>query len=286
MPIDHLSLSTTPVFLWKGKRVVSQGTGFYFGRQAQGQAEGFLVTNYHMLTGRDPLEAKPPRGDSITIQLHKTGDTTSEVREVRLPLFTTEGQPVWVVSESTPEADLGIIPLPSAGLGGCNISCISSEWATESRLKVRPTSNVTLIGYPCGYYDTKNALPIWKTGTVASEPDIDFEGKPYFLVDVSAFPGMSGAPVCAIAYGTYETEAGNVVVGGARRFLGVFASMMVQREHRYLEELEYATKPGIVMQQSLDLGRVWKAKLLLETVDGLDTAKYESEIVKHLPQCS
>ena len=80
------------------------------------------------------------------------------------------------------------------------------EGHTRTDLKIRPTSGATLLGYPYGFYDKKHLLPIWKTGHIASEPDVDFEGEPTFLVDVSAFPGMSGSPVLAAGSGVYESE--------------------------------------------------------------------------------
>lgn len=88
---------------------------------------------------------------------------------------------------------MAVIPLPISIYQDFKINCISAKWA-ESNLKVRPTTTITLIGYPYGFYDKKNSLPIWKTGSIASEPEIDFENKPLFLIDVSAFPGMS--PFC------------------------------------------------------------------------------------------
>jgi hypothetical protein len=37
--------------------------------------------------------------------------------------------------------------------------------------------------------------PVWRRGTLASEPLLPVDGKPMFLVDGSTSPGFSGAPV-------------------------------------------------------------------------------------------
>lgn len=280
--IDHLSLSTTPVLLLSGDTPVSQGTGFYFVRTIDDQSVLFLVTNHHVLTGSSPAEDRPPIGDNITFQFHKSATSPGDVHTVRLPLFTKQDKPVWITSATVPDADLAVIPLPTAFYNGCNVRCISAQWASSSNLKVRPTSNVTLIGYPYGYYDRKNALPIWKTGSVATEPAVDFDGKPLIVIDISAFPGMSGAPAFAISYGMYETEGGGTTVGGARRFLGVYASMQMLKEKKFLEELAHGTQLGIVTQESLELGHVWKAKLIIETIDGADVVKYTQDILNQL----
>jgi hypothetical protein len=278
--VDHLSLSTTPVVLLRGEELVSQGTGFYFARTLEQQSVLFLVTNYHVLTGSAPTENKPPIGDNITFQFHRAATNPGDVHTVRLPLFNKRQRPLWIASATTPEADMAVIPLPTACSEGCDVRCISADWAKSGNLKVRPTSNVTLIGYPYGYHDKKNALPIWKTGSVASEPLVDFDGKPLIVIDISAFPGMSGAPAFASSYGMYETEEGATTVGGARRFLGVYASMQMLKERKFLEELAHGTRLGIVTQESLELGHVWKAGLIIKTIDSVDVDKYVAEVLK------
>lgn len=200
---------------------------------------------------------------------------------MRLPLFTKQNTPIWIKNESVPDADMAVLPVVTGFYKDCDVRCISADWAA-SELKVRPTSDVTLIGYPYGYYDKTNALPIWKTGTIASEPSVDFEGKPLVVIDISAFPGMSGAPAVAISYGMYESETGGTAVGGSRRFLGVYASMQMLKEEKYLEQLAQVANVGIVTEQSLELGHVWKAKLIIDTIDGVDVEKYEKDVLKNL----
>ena len=107
-------------------------------------------------------------------------------------MFNSEGTPIWLASDTCQEADLAVIPIPLDLAKDCDIRCISEKWSTESDLVVRPTTTGTLVGYPYGFYDKKNSLTVWKTGSIASEPEVDFDGKLYFLLDISAFPGMSG----------------------------------------------------------------------------------------------
>ena len=104
-----------------------------------------------------------------------------------------------------------------------------TEEHTRIDLKVRPTSQATLLGYPYGFFDTRNFLPVWKTGHLATEPSVDFQGEPVFLVDVSAFPGMSGAPVVGVSNGVYESESGAMLTGVQRRLLGIFSAMRMVR---------------------------------------------------------
>lgn len=286
MTIDHLSLATTPILLFKGSTQVSQGTGFFYIGTFGEQQTVFLVTNIHVLTGHSPLEKKPPLGDSISFQFHKSAEKPSEIQEIRCPLFTKTGNPLWIQSTSVPEADLAVIPVPVNLFKDCHVACLSKEWTHTggNGMKLRPTSPITLIGYPYGYFDKKNALPIWKTGNLACEPHLDFDGKPLLTIDISAFPGMSGAPACAIAYGTYEAEDGNAHVGSIRQFIGIYASMQMLNEKKFLEEFTSAKrKLGVTHAESLQLGHVWKAHLIEELVTSIDLPKWEKEILQNLP---
>lgn len=283
MKVDHLSLSTTPVLLFKDRNLVSQGTGFYYLEQLDKGQVLFLITNYHVLTGASPSEGKNPIGDNISFQLHQSEDETGKTKTIRFPLFTKSGKPVWITNTDFPEADMALIPVVQSLCQDCKVFGISAKWATPKML-IRPTTNVTLVGYPYGYYDTTNALPIWKTGTIASEPNIDFDGKPLLLVDVSAFPGMSGSPVFAIASGIYEMVDGSAVTpGSVREFLGIYASMQMIGKDKYLEQIVHGANLGIRDYESLEIGHVWKAKLVIDTAKNIDIDRYESEILKDLP---
>lgn len=282
MVVEHLSMITTPVILLKGNETVSQGTGFYYGvRDSSNGTILFLVTNHHVLTGYPPEQMTPPKGDNIIFYLHKNADNPGDVKQLRFPLFTKNGSPIWLSSKEFSQADVAVIPIVASLCADTKIFGISEDW-TGGNMKIRPTSTITLIGYPYGYYDTKNWLPVWKTGSIASEPDVDFEGKPLFLVDVSAFPGMSGSPAFAIAYGAYETIEGPTTVGHVQKFLGIYASTQMLKEARYLEEIKSKSGLGVVVHESLELGHIWKASLILRITKEVDVRQYENAILSNL----
>jgi len=282
MAVEHLSMITTPLILLRGKEIISQGTGFYYGSQDSTQGTIlFLVTNHHVLTGYPPEETKPPKGDNILFYLHKDADNPGDVKGIGFPLFTKDDKPIWLNSKEFPQADVAVIPIVASLCADAKVFGISEDW-TVGNIKIRPTSTITLIGYPYGYYDKKNCLPVWKTGSIASEPDIDFEGKPLFLVDISAFPGMSGCPAFAIAYGAYEMVEGPTTVGHVQKFLGIFASMPTLRENKYLEEITSESRAGVVVEKSLELGHIWKASVIIKIINQFNVKQYESEILKNL----
>lgn len=281
--LEHISLITTPIQLLKGNVVVSQGTGFYY--LLEDSTKGkiiFLVTNYHVLTGNSPNTDKLPKGDNIKFYFHRDPNNPGEVNEIRIPLFTKEKKEVWIASDDYPDADVVATPILSAFTKGASIYTIDENW-TKSNMKIRPTSTITLVGYPYGFFDKKNWLPIWKTGTIATEPSYNFEGKPLMLIDISAFPGMSGSPAFAIANGAYQTVDGPTTVGQVRMFLGIYASMQMITEAKYLEELaQKDSEKGIKISSSLELGHIWKADLIVNMIKKIDVKRYEEEIIKKL----
>lgn len=284
--VDELSLMTTPVLLLDGAKQVSLGTGFFFAKtdDAGKPTVAFLVTNYHVLTGYAPGQKGPKKGDRIRYFLHTDPVKPESVKTVEFPLYTTGGSPTWITNPSEPSADIALIPIPSSAAQGTHV-IVFGEKDTKSEIRIAPMSPVTLVGYPYGYFDTKNFLPIWKTGSIASEPGYDFQGKRLFVVDVSAFPGMSGSPVLAIGMGSYPGKNGGLVAGDARQLLGVFASIETLQEKKFVEEIavEQAKKMGVITATSLELGHVWKADIILEIVRAFDASSYESRITKNLP---
>ena len=92
---------------------------------------------------------------------------------------------------------------------------------------------------------------------------MDFEGRPVFLVDVSAFPGMSGSPVLAVANGLYEAEDGSMRSGRIWKLLGIFSAMPVVRERRPVDAAGFSTEAQTI-ETSLQLGYVWKAGLIAD----------------------
>jgi trypsin-like peptidase len=281
--IEHISLITTPILSLKGNDLISQGTGFYYLLEDSIKGEIlFLVTNYHVLTGHPPNENTPPEVDNIICYLHKNPKDPGEVKEIKIHLYTKNNDEVWITSDKYPEADVAAIPILAKYQEETIVYAINEDW-TKSNMRIRPTSPVVLIGYPLCFFDTKNWLPIWKTGALASEPDYNFNDDPLMIIDISAYPGMSGSPAFAVANGAYHTVDGPTTVGSVRMFLGIFAGMRVQSEEKYIEELvQTETKKGIKTSTSLELGYIWKADIIIDMIKKIDIEKYKEKILKNL----
>ena len=82
--------------------------------------------------------------------------------------------------------------------------------------------DVVMVGYPNGIWDQTNNMPIFRKGITATHPNIDWNGKPEFLIDAACFPGSSGSPVFLFNQGGYSTKSGGMVIGPSRvKLLGV-----------------------------------------------------------------
>ncbi|QLU66600.1 trypsin-like peptidase domain-containing protein [Citrobacter freundii] len=268
--VHGLSLITTLVTLRHNGQSVSIGTGFFY-RAEKGYI--FLATNYHVIMGINPTDktTKTVLGDEIVIQLR---DKEGKEYYEHIPLFF-QGSHNWLEHPTDDEADIVLIPLPEKLLENADFAYIDKQ-TTLDNLLLHPSSPVVMIGYPHGYRDTVNNLPIWKTGSLASEPEYDFDGKKVIVVDISAFPGMSGSPAFYVSHSGYSTKNGDMFMRGGMdvHFLGVYASMPMLNSDLYLEQVQNQYTYKVSHSESLQLGHVWKAQLLEEIAVSFDPETY------------
>lgn len=120
---------------------------------------------------------------------------------------------------------------------------------------------ILFIGFPDGMFDERHHLPIVRRGYVATSPDLDFDGKPVFLIDASVFPGSSGSPVFTV---------GDNLIGGtpALKWLGVISSVFVQTTDGSISWKPAPTSrvPIPSIDQMIDLGVVIKPRCVRETI--------------------
>lgn len=57
------------------------------------------------------------------------------------------------------------------------------------------SSQIQMIGYPLGLYDTTNNLPISRIGNLASDPLANYKDKGEYLINIPLYEGSSGSPV-------------------------------------------------------------------------------------------
>jgi hypothetical protein len=138
-----------------------------------------------------------------------------------------------------------------------DVACVN-DFVTTMRSSGRPGYDVFAVGYPQGVRMV-GVLPVWKRGSIASDPDLPVEGHPKFYVDMAGRGGLSGAPVYRVQQNVVveETATGKSIGFGDKvEFLGLYSG-------RAADQLPPEAKSG----ESTDLGFVWQAKFVEEMLN-------------------
>lgn len=280
MAVNELSFATTPVVALADDQPLWQGTGFFYMVKGQESSFVYLVTNEHVLLAGSQTENHAPQSpDHIVFQFHASTEDPQDVRPVRMPLYTRQGRPVWLKHQTTPEADLAAILVPGGICEGLALRCVDKGTATAGQAPSEPLTPIHALGFPYGSHDQKNSLPLWLSGTIASDPAVDFDGERCMLVELPAYPGLSGAPVFTTSeYRPPAAGAGMARAVSVRRFLGVYASPPLPDGSGYPEYLCTVAHPAIVAREAGYPGRVWHGELIEELVSNVDTERWREEI--------
>lgn len=217
---------------------LSEATGFF----CQYGGRTFLVTNWHVVSGRhfqtrQALHRSRALPGTLTVHAHvvrerDTAAVPSASTAFRLALLGADGRPRWH-EHPLFGADIDVIALDIGGalpLGTqvCPIS-LEQELAAELELAVMDQAFVT--GFPLRASTTPNSLPIYKSGTIASEPAV-FDSQPRIYIDGKTKTGMSGSPVMV------KRGAGENALGLEHlRLVGVYSGRDRQEPSEFEAEL-------------------------------------------------
>jgi S1-C subfamily serine protease len=209
--MDQFLFVVTPIQIWSGPTKVGSATGFFF----TNANHLFLVTNRHVV--RNEGENFYP--DTLSALLHTDIQNPAQNEDYRIQLYIN-GASVW---KEKSNVDLVAIELSQQNLARFVIKSLSSEWFPPTGVLISISDEVLIIGYPRGFSDVIHNYPISRIGAVASAYPVDFDAKPFFLVDAHLHPGTSGSPVLLKPAATRQTtRLGAVLAGGLFvYFLGV-----------------------------------------------------------------
>jgi hypothetical protein len=243
--VNPLSCSSLLVFLAFRDQALGHATGFVVTRDAS----SYLITNWHVATGRradDPSQPADPETaawpDRIAVAHHKAGQLGVWPLKVEA-LYDASGAPRWL-EHPTHGHLVDAVALPLTNLDDLDLYPLD-PWAAP--LAAMPmASQLSVIGFPLGM-TSGGAFGVWVTGFVASEPDIDLAGLPRLLIDSRTRKGQSGSPVINYRSGPFMDVNGAFVPGVAQDLIGVYS--------------------GRITADS-DLGFVWKASAVREIIEG------------------
>ncbi|WP_298987420.1 serine protease [uncultured Roseibium sp.] len=229
MPIDPMSYLTTPVIMNFDTTELSLGTGFFWNISGQ----DYLLTNWHNLTGKNPLTGNhlsPTAAEPNNIVVFPfTDDSYSARVPVQIEIFTADGVPLWLEHPALAEqADVVALPLRLTP----PLTMQSTNSYAPAPLVTSIGREVFILGYPFGigeYY-----LPVWKKGSIASEPDLAGHESNYMLIDTASRPGMSGAPVFQRSFVGFDDAEGRIAAVPANRvaakFLGIYSGRLTAQD--------------------------------------------------------
>jgi Trypsin-like peptidase domain len=245
--MDKLSVTSLNLKMLHNEAAIGTATGFVVAKNSH----YYLVTNRHVVLGC-ALDTSPSNlggwicANKLSI-LHNRQGHLGEWAWVTEELFDEHDKKRWF-EHPTLAGRADLVALPLAHIE--NVQLYPLDIALRNTdIELTPGDTVSIVGFPFGQAQGAG-LAIWKTGTVASDLDVNFSSRPMFLVDTTSRPGMSGSPVYAVRSGAYRSSDANLkmaINGTATRFLGVYSEQNLQAE----------------------LGVVWKAEAVQALYDSL-----------------
>lgn len=238
--IDEFSVKPLYLETVLNDAILGIGTGF----AVKKDSSYYIITNWHVVTGRDPNTNRPlsDRGiaDPNKIKVWFHGKKLGSWLPCEINLVDQNNNKLWIEHSRGREIDVVATPI----LAAPNIEIYDIDLKlSEFDLMIYPSEAVSIIGFPEGL-TSAGKLPIWKTGHIASDIDIDWDGKPAFLIDATTKSGMSGSPVIAKRISIYQTSRGNQI-GNAVRFLGIYSGRNIG-------------------ETGIEVGVVWKPRVISE----------------------
>lgn len=237
--IDPLTFVALKIECQSNGSSISTATAFVI----QNNGNHFLITNWHVVSGCNAetnkiLDSKQRIPENILVW-HHARNALGQWKAIITPLFDANNNPIWKEHPKGREVDVVAIPFnPNS-----SISTYPLDLSTaDSDLIISPSEPVAIIGFPLGQA-VSGKFPIWKTGHVASDIDLQYQNKPVFLIDATTKPAMSGSPVIARRVGFFQASTGQNVGGSRERFLGVYSGRT---------------------DNSSDIGMVWKPTIINE----------------------
>lgn len=263
-PISLTALHLHAVVL-ETETVLAAASGFIYRRRGK----SFLVTNWHNVTGRNPVTGRSvsssgafPSGFSTQFRLK--GARVGLQRET-LAIYNDALllEPRWLEHPVFGrKVDVVVIPLDQ-GLDRYHLPAVN-ECDFDDQFKLDVADEAFVIGYPF-QEPTLLSFPIWKKASIASEPSLDIDGLPKILIDTATRPGLSGSAVVMQRIGIHGFTDGkpqaDSMIGRIRKFMGVYSGRIGEDETK------------------AQLGIVWKASVIDEIIDGQQTGKPWSDAV-------
>ncbi len=186
--IESILLSATRVLTFNGDQGLTNASGFLFERDDK----LFLVTSRHVVHD-EPGQHFPNR---LEIELHLDRDNQAATTLFSMPLYR-DGRSQWRQgTDSSGEVDVAALEIDRTALPETMVNRPFTPDHLLDRLdQVGIGTPLLIVGFPLGFHDTLNRMPVARQAIIASAFGLRFQGEGYFLTDARTHRGTSGAPV-------------------------------------------------------------------------------------------
>lgn len=253
----------------------SSGTGFFFDYSFSEGKVPVLITNKHVVRDNP--------NESMLFQIHTTNDGETPSGNIVI-----EYNALWHFHENH--------DICFAFVGGIleeleekhNIKVLLSRidedliWSDHKLSELNAIEDLVMVGYPIGLYDEINNYPIFRKGTSASHPAIDFNSTGIGLMDMPCFPGSSGSPVFLLNEGSYSDKKGTLIAGNRIIFIGILFGGPLLTINGRIEIVNIPTRQELFAQTPImiNLGFYVKAHEILKMKPLVENELRARELIK------
>lgn len=229
----------------------SKATGFFWSHNGR----LLLITNKHVATGTNPNTNEClsfwPNGINLHFFADRPRPAGGGQQKWEMGAFSAtivwneyELEREWVFPND-PKIDIAITCIHWEH-GDWKPVCLNRTGVDEF-FDGDVSEDVFIIGYPEGH-SFERRLPLWKRGSIATDPSLDQAGLPQFYVDTIGNRGLSGSPVLLKQKTTLIGDS----TGRTRKkfaFAGIYAGRLSDSD------------------LGSQIGRVFKARAILELIE-------------------
>ncbi len=261
---ENLSYSTHFLkMLSEENKELASATGFVY----LFEGEYFMITNWHNVTGIHPFTrqrlnkisaAFPVRIETRARQENPGHEGLALSNPLEIHLYEDEyfEKPMWYIHPKGISIDVVAIPIEKVADIPTNIRFFPiNKFAFDTGFDIKIPDDVFVLGYPFNLSDGLD-FPIWKRGTIASEPKMNVDNESKFLIDSASRSGMSGAPVImrrSTLYSLGPPLSLSDFIGYINVFAGVYGGRL------YVDD-PYDAQMGIVYKSEV-IEEILKAKI-------------------------
>lgn len=239
---------------------MANGTGFIY----EYKGEYFMITNSHNVTRINSITGERLSQSAafpIAIEtkarktVYDTALTLSNPLKIELYKDEDFKNPYWLM-HPIHGYNVDVVAIPIEKISEIPIELRFfpiNKFHFDDKYSIAVSDDVFILGYP---YDIKGGMefPIWKRGTVSTEPALNLYNLPIYLVDTATRPGMSGSPVIMMRNG-FHTAGKELsledVVGTITVFAGIYSGRIKSSN-----------------ENDPQLGIVWKPSVIEEIITG------------------